>query len=118
AEYERALALYERALGPEHYELSTTLFLIGEASRALGEYDRARPALERPLALELRAGVGGVRTAETRVALADVDWALGDHEQARTQARAAIDDLRAIDAEPDTVAAIEAWLTNEASSPR
>lgn len=118
AEYERALALYERSLGPEHYELSTTLFLIGEASRVLGEYDRARPALERSLALELRAGVGGVRTAETRVALADVYWTLGEHEQARTQARAAIDDLRAIDAEPNTVAAIEAWLANEASSPR
>jgi serine/threonine protein kinase/Tfp pilus assembly protein PilF len=114
AQYQRGLALFERVLGPNHHDLTDSLFLVADAHRLLGELGPARVAFERTLALELAAGSGGLRTAETRLALAGVCWDQGDRELALSHARAALDDLQTVEAPPDQLAEVTTWLTEHA----
>ena len=109
-EYQRSLAIYERVLGTEHYDLADPLFMIASAHQQLGEYGLARDAYERSLAVELAVASGGSRTAETRSGLAQVCWALGDHEAARDHGAAAQTDLAHTDAADYLVAEVDAWV--------
>jgi eukaryotic-like serine/threonine-protein kinase len=114
AGYERALALLEDTLGPDHYELSDPLYLIGYLLQIDDEYDRALAAFERSLSIELAAGGGGARTAETRLNIAECLWALGDRDAARAQGLAAREDLRGEET-PEQLAELEGWLAKHAS---
>jgi tetratricopeptide (TPR) repeat protein len=49
--YERALAIYEEALGPDHPAVGTTLNNLAELYRAQGRYAEAQPLYERALAI-------------------------------------------------------------------
>jgi serine/threonine protein kinase/predicted negative regulator of RcsB-dependent stress response len=110
AQYQRGLARFEQVLGPNHYDLSDSLFLVADAHRLLGEYEPARLGFERSLALELAAGAGGLRTAETRLYLARVCWEQGERETALAYARGSLDDLHEVEAPADSLAEAEAWL--------
>jgi tetratricopeptide (TPR) repeat protein len=54
AAYERALAIDERAYGPEHPEVATDVNNLGSVLRALGDLAGARAAFERALAIDER----------------------------------------------------------------
>jgi serine/threonine-protein kinase len=109
-QYQRGLALFERVLGPNHPELTGALFYVADAHRLLGEFQPARAAFERTLAIELAAGSGGLVTAETRLALARVCWEQGERETARSYAHAALDDLAQVEAPPIQLTEVTTWL--------
>ena len=50
--YERALAIFEKALGPCHPDVAASLNNLAMLHRAQGAYERARPLLERALAIQ------------------------------------------------------------------
>ncbi len=50
--HERALALQQKALGPEHPEIANTLNNLGNALRELGRFAEAREQYTRALALQ------------------------------------------------------------------
>ena len=52
---ERALAIKERALGPDHLELAKSLTNLGIVSKLAGDYAAARPLIERALAIREKA---------------------------------------------------------------
>jgi tetratricopeptide (TPR) repeat protein len=54
---QRALAIREKALGPEHPETATSLNNLAELYRAMGAYDKALPLAQ--LALAIREKVSG-----------------------------------------------------------
>ena len=53
--YERALALREKALGPEHPDVATSLNNLAELYEAQGQYARAEPLYQRALAIAEKA---------------------------------------------------------------
>jgi len=55
AAFERALAIDERAFGPDHPEVATCVNNLGSVLHALGELAGARAAYERALAIDERA---------------------------------------------------------------
>jgi len=52
---ERALAIDEKALGPDHPSVATRLNNLGTLLKALGDYEAARPFMERALAIDEKA---------------------------------------------------------------
>jgi tetratricopeptide (TPR) repeat protein len=69
-QYERALAIHEKALGADHVELAYDLTSLGECRLDQGRVDDAIPLLERALALRERSD-GNAKLAErTREILA------------------------------------------------
>jgi tetratricopeptide (TPR) repeat protein len=115
AQYQSGLALYEKVLGPNHFDLVDSLYLIGDVHRQLGEYEPARVAFERTLSLEIASGTEGLQTAETRLALARVCWELGQREVAIEYARASLADLQAVEAPEDQLADVTTWLAEHES---
>ncbi len=49
---ERALAIYEKALGPDHPDTATSLNNLGGLLQAMGDLAAARPYYERALAID------------------------------------------------------------------
>ena len=49
--FDEALAIREKALGPEHPETATSLFKLGAHHVAQDDLDAARPLVERALAI-------------------------------------------------------------------
>ncbi len=49
--YKRALAIWEKALGPDHPAVATSLNNLGELYRAQGRYAQAEPLYKRALAI-------------------------------------------------------------------
>jgi tetratricopeptide (TPR) repeat protein/predicted Ser/Thr protein kinase len=107
--YQRALRIRETALGPDHPRLAFSLTGIGKAQLELGAIDEARGALVRALALREQAKPE--EQAETRFALARVDWAEGDQTGSLELARQALDGFRAAGkAYEKQVTEVEQWL--------
>jgi tetratricopeptide (TPR) repeat protein len=52
--YQRALALYERVLGPDHPHVATSLHNLAALYRAQGRYDQAEPLYQRALGIRER----------------------------------------------------------------
>jgi hypothetical protein len=52
---ERALAIYEATVGPNHPHVAKALTTLGEVLRRLGELPAARTRLERALAILLNS---------------------------------------------------------------
>ena len=65
---ERALAIREKFLGPEHFEVAQSLYTLGRVLWQAGEYREARLQWERSLAI--REKVLGPRHAAVRILLA------------------------------------------------
>jgi tetratricopeptide (TPR) repeat protein len=93
-QFERAAALAEEALqietaglGPDHPRTAFPLTMLGRAKLQLGEFEAAGAALQR--SLEVGADRDPVDRAETRFALAEARWALGDRATARALAEQA-----------------------------
>jgi tetratricopeptide (TPR) repeat protein len=92
AQYRRALALLEPALGPRHPDLAEALGGIGRAALAAGAPRRALPPLERALAVRAGSEAGGdvADAARTQFALARaLDGSGGDRARARRLAEEA-----------------------------
>jgi tetratricopeptide (TPR) repeat protein len=53
--YKRALAIYEKALGPDHPNLAASLNNLAELYRAQGRYADAEPLYKRALAIKEKA---------------------------------------------------------------
>ena len=82
--YQKALAIREKALGPEDPNVSVTLNNLAALYDALGQYDQARPLYERALAIREKVwGPEDQRTASVLNNLAALLETTGDYEAAR-----------------------------------
>ncbi|HWB76395.1 MAG TPA: serine/threonine-protein kinase [Nannocystaceae bacterium] len=88
AHYQRALAAWEAAVGPDRVELAAALDGLGRTHRARGEYDQALAALDRALAIREaqlspdHPAVGGTHMAMASVYAMRVDNARSlEHSQ-------------------------------------
>jgi tetratricopeptide (TPR) repeat protein len=82
--FERALAIREKVLGPEHPDTAASLNNLAYVLRAQGDYSRARPLLERALAIyEKTLGAGHPSRALSLNNLAYVLQSQGDYSGAR-----------------------------------
>jgi eukaryotic-like serine/threonine-protein kinase len=82
--YERALAIWENALGPEHPDVATSLNGLGTVAKLRGKYEQARALYERALAI--REKVLGPEHSDVAASLHNlgvVADSLGEHERAR-----------------------------------
>jgi serine/threonine protein kinase len=83
ADAERALALEERAFGPDHYAVAETYYHLGSVHYFRAEYPKALEAYRRCLAIEEKiAGPDNPVLLGARVGMADVYGDSGDHERA------------------------------------
>ena len=81
---ERALAIRERALDPEHPDIAFSLYNLAELLATQGDYAAARPLYERALAIYKK--VLGPEHPNTVAALSELGWLLqeqGDYAAAR-----------------------------------
>ncbi|MEX1366634.1 MAG: serine/threonine-protein kinase, partial [Nannocystaceae bacterium] len=82
--HERALAIKEKAMGPQHPTVATSLNNLGNAASALGDQEDARAALERALAIWKEAfGPGHPRVAGALSNLSTVAYMQGEYQDAR-----------------------------------
>ena len=80
---ERALAIREKALGPEHPDVAASLNNLAELYKALGDYARAEPLYRRSLAIVEKAlGPEQPDVATSLNNLAGLYRALGDYARA------------------------------------
>ena len=62
--FERALAIFERKLGPDHYELIPGLIGLSNISDAEGNFAKARALLERALAIAENLGPENIQDGD------------------------------------------------------
>ena len=55
--YKRALAIWEKALGPDHPDVATSLNNLAELYGTQGQYAQAEPLYKRALAIDEKASV-------------------------------------------------------------
>jgi tetratricopeptide (TPR) repeat protein len=80
---EKVLSIREKALGPEHPDLATSLNNLAELYEALGDYARAEPLFKRSLAIREKAlGPEHPHTAQSLNNLAGLYHFTGDHARA------------------------------------
>ncbi|MCZ6916337.1 MAG: serine/threonine-protein kinase, partial [Gemmatimonadetes bacterium] len=81
---EQALALRERALGPDHPDVARSLKDLANLHRTVGDFDEAEPLLVRALAIE-EAAYGPVHAdvAETVSGLAALHWSQAQYGKAQ-----------------------------------
>jgi tetratricopeptide (TPR) repeat protein len=90
ADCERAVAIYEKALGPSHPRLAFPLTGMGHALFGAKRFDRSAEVLERAVVLRDATACDPSDKAETYFALAQALGAAGrDRRRARTLARSA-----------------------------
>ena len=90
-EFQRSLAIEEKALGPKHPQVSAPLLGLGEVELSRKAPARAVPLLERALAIRASQPGDGVDLADVRFALARALFATGDRSRARALATEARD---------------------------
>ena len=102
---QRALAFYEKTLGPIHHNTATSMGNLGEVYRRQGEIDRAEPLLKAALAAfeGLDADQPSVATCLNN--LAGIDESRGEYKEAAARLERAVAILdKAIGPDhPDTV---------------
>jgi tetratricopeptide (TPR) repeat protein/predicted Ser/Thr protein kinase len=82
---ERALAIHEQALGPDHILVAASLENLGSVAYEEGKYAEARGHVERALAItEAMLGPEHPDVATSLNTLAIVAWSLGDFAEARS----------------------------------
>ena len=95
--YERALAINEKSLGPDHPDTATSLNNLGGLLRAMGDLAAARPYYERALAIrEKSLGPDHPDTATSLNNLAWLNYYDGQIEEAVRQMRRVVDILERI----------------------
>ena len=110
----RALAMRERALGPDHPSVAMSLLGAARGQVADGDNGAALRLLERALAIyELRDGTqDGELEADYDLAVA-LDATGGDRTRARALAERALAGWRSQKInEPDKLAVVESWLAS------
>ena len=81
--YQRALGIFEKALGPEHPETATGLNNLARLHQAMGAYDQALPLYQRALQIREKAlGPAHPSTAISLSSLAVLYGDLGAYDQA------------------------------------
>ena len=94
--YQRALALFERVLGPDHLEIANVLHNLGGIAHARGQFALGEPFARRGLEIRERAlGKGDPIVAADRVALASLIDGQGRHDEAEVLYREALAVLEA-----------------------
>jgi tetratricopeptide (TPR) repeat protein len=87
----RAIAIDERALGPDHPDLATSLYGLAQIDASLDDRAGARTLLQRALAIRERAfGAGHPQVAEVLLDLGNVDLADGDAKAAQASLERAL----------------------------
>ncbi|MEM9456335.1 MAG: tetratricopeptide repeat protein [Myxococcota bacterium] len=82
--HQRALAIRQEALGPNHPRLANSLGNLGNVSVRRGDYDQARAYYQRSLAIfETALGPDHPHVANSHTSLGDAFAHQGDHDQAR-----------------------------------
>jgi tetratricopeptide (TPR) repeat protein/tRNA A-37 threonylcarbamoyl transferase component Bud32 len=82
--HERALAIREEALGPDHPDVASSLNNLGAALQMAGNHEEAKALYERALAIrEKTLGLDHPHVAVSLYNLGAVLHAIGDHERAR-----------------------------------
>src|SRR4030042_2026133 len=80
---ERALSIYEKALGPDHPNVADSLNNLAALYKALGDYQKAQPLLTRSLAIKEKAlSPDHPNVAISLNNLAVIYQALGDYKKA------------------------------------
>ncbi len=106
---ERALALREKYLGPEHADTATTLNTLGEACTDLGDFPRAEECFRRALALrEKLFPEPHADTALSLSNLADLHFKRGEYSRADPLNRRALA-MRSALAGADSMEAAKSW---------
>lgn len=83
--YQRALAIRERVLGPEHSQVADALYGQGKLLYAQGQYERAGQIFQRALDIwEKGSDIAHSDVAEVLNGLANVSCELGQFERAET----------------------------------
>jgi tetratricopeptide (TPR) repeat protein len=91
AHFERSSAVLEKALGPDHPDVGTSLNNLASLYRAQGEYDAAEPLFRRDLAIGEKAlGPDHPDVAITLVNLAELLAGTGKLDEAEAMARRAL----------------------------
>jgi tetratricopeptide (TPR) repeat protein len=81
--YERALALHERLLGPDHPDVARSLYDLANLYRDRGHYREAEPLYQRALAIQERGlGPDHFDVASTLHSLAFLYWYQGRYAEA------------------------------------
>ncbi|MBU4231434.1 MAG: tetratricopeptide repeat protein [Proteobacteria bacterium] len=80
---QRALEIYEKALGPEHPDTCTSLNNLAGLYQAMGAFDQALPLYQRTLKIREKAlGLEHIDTANSLNNLAALYWAMAIYDQA------------------------------------
>jgi len=110
---ERGVRIVEQALGPRHVYTGTALTQLGRLEFDRGERAKAREILERALGILEESEGPSTTTAEARFALARVLWSYpGERDNALSIARRARQTFaESATADPEPLAALDAWLT-------
>jgi serine/threonine-protein kinase len=90
-EFQRSLAIEEKALGPKHPQVAAPLLGLGEVELSRKAPARAVPLLERALSIRTSQPGDGADLSDVRFALARALFATGDRTRARTLATEARD---------------------------
>ena len=89
--YRRALAIHEKALGPEHPDTATSLNNLAGLYNSMGDYAKAEPLYRRALAIREKAlGPEHPATATSLNNLAGLYRAMGDYAKAEPLYRRAL----------------------------
>src|SRR5262249_50921132 len=108
--YQRALAIFEKALGPRSVQLAYPLTGIGELELELRRPSQAIEALEKALSLRADPTVDPLKRAKTELALGKALWeGASDRARAVTLVTHARDAFSA--ARPTELAEARAWLS-------
>lgn len=88
---ERAVALRDKALGPDDTALAAALTNLGGVLKALGKVDPALEAFERALViLEKKQGADDALTSQTREDVAGIYYQKGDYGKSKAQLERAL----------------------------
>ncbi len=108
AHQERALAIYEKARGPDHPQLAYPLHNLVDLALAEGRAEDAVALAERALKLHVTGGSSADELGEAEFYLARAPSEAGQSQQAVAAAERACEQSRGVDAE--ALAEVEAWL--------
>jgi tetratricopeptide (TPR) repeat protein len=107
--YERALAIFEQTLHPEHPNVATSLYKLGSAHEQLDELGQARELYECALEIRTTARVSPIELADVRFALARV-LAVEEPMRARALVEQALADYATVEHAADALADAQVWL--------
>jgi tetratricopeptide (TPR) repeat protein/tRNA A-37 threonylcarbamoyl transferase component Bud32 len=113
----RAADLSAQWVGPDHPWTAYPLTALGKTLILEHRLREALPILERALRIREKSELNAELVAETRFALAQARWSLGqDRSGALTLAEAARDAYRKMPAEAKHATEVDAWLTGKSAN--